>query len=927
MEKAATSVLSNHLNSFCTHLFEAAATYAASRFHYEITIEHVLIKLLEAHGGDGEQIWRYFKVDQSLLRQITLQAIARLRVGNQSKPSFSPYLTDWFNQAWEINTQFYHEPAIRTAILIDALVELAQSLPFLQNNEALATISLEKLRRNYQDITRHSIESKTTAAKMNGHSHYEETKTTQRDNANDLSQATFDLCAKVRNDPPNPVVARHNELHQLINILSRQNQHHPLLIGESGAGKTSVIYGLAMRICAGDVPDQFKNIKLIQLDKPFLQANSNYLDQLKNIINQIKIHNQPAIFVIEDIHLLFDIDGVNKRQLLNLLATEMCHPHIQFIITTTQAYYYQLFATHTELVKLMQLISIEQPDTDAAIMMLNTQREALQKKYHILITDEAIANAVSLSQQYINKGSLPEKAISVLDAAAALAHNSQVASPLAIEALKGHIACLEQRLENIYAELRNGITGRERILGAIQTELDEKNTEVNVIQQQWQREKEIVDLIHHNRKQLQEMIASRSEAEMLELKVATLLAQEELAELQGDNPIVHIEVNKNTIAEVIAENAGIPKLIMQQILQNNHMHLAQRMAQSVIAQNDALNYLVNHFAIKRSPLMRKSGTLGAYLLAGPQGVGKTMTTSVLSQQLFGSDKFIKTINCKLYQQAGEVASFVNQLLKLREMREYGIIVCEEIDKAHPAVIQVLATLFQHGTVDDTRGEKINFNQIVFLLTMTMPRDDTPKMSATLSYGASAHLTQETVSARNHVSYYSDKCDEQLSDYPEICSKMMYQLAQSFDPSFLANITVIAYRTLDRSALTKILSVKIQNLIKDLLEQQQIQFRCSAATINYLTEQCAKYNAGAWYINKVIDEKLLPVIYRQLSQHTDDNTAPKILTANVDELGNIQVEWADSQNNYNQQSEPQWHRTPIYAENSFMNTDAFELGYD
>ena len=214
MEKTAASVLSNHLNSFCTHVFESAATYAASRFHYEVTIEHVLIKLLEAHGGDAEPIWRYFKIDQSLLRQITLQAIAKLRVGNQSKPAISSYLTEWLNQAWTINSHFYHEPQLRSVHLIDALTELSQSVPFLQNTEVLENISVDKLRRQFQDILRLSIESKISPVKfpVNG---YEETHSTERVIAPDLSQATLDLLTKIRHDSINPVVARHNEIHQL----------------------------------------------------------------------------------------------------------------------------------------------------------------------------------------------------------------------------------------------------------------------------------------------------------------------------------------------------------------------------------------------------------------------------------------------------------------------------------------------------------------------------------------------------------------------------------------------------------------------------------------------------------------------------------------------------------------------------------------
>lgn len=927
MEKAAVGVSSYHLNSFCTHVIESAATYAASRFHYEVTIEHVLIKLLEAHGGDCEQIWRYFKVDQSELRQIILHAIARLRVGNQSKPTFSPHLTDWLNQAWTINSHFYHEPAIRSAMLVDTLIEISESLSFLQNSTVLENISLEKLRRNSHDILRHSSESKHSLVRFS-HNTIEEHNQSNQIITNDLSRALFDVLAKIRNDPLNPVVARHLEIHQLINILSRQNRHHPLIIGESGVGKTSVINGLVMRICSGDIPHYFENIRVMQLDKRFLQVNQNYLDQLKTIITTLKANDQKAILIIDDVHELFNNDGANNNQLLNYLAFEMSSHNLQFILSTTHTNYHKLFIHHTEFIKNMHLTQIQQPTVEAAIMMLNSQRELLQKNYHILVTDEAVATAVYLSQRYINHRYLPEKAITVLDAAAALAHNSQVSSPLRIEEFKGHIACLEQRLENIYAELRNGITGREKVLGAIQTELDEKNTEVAMIQQQWQREKEIVDTIHQNRQQLQNMISSRSEAEMLELKVATLLAQEELVELQGENPIVHIEVNKNTVADVIAEWVDIPRVTLQQII-NNNSNLIHRLARDILNQDDALNYIVQNFEIKYLRLINKSLPLGAFLFAGPPGVGKTITAHVLARELFGSENLLMTIDLKLYHHAKSISAFQKQLITLREQREYGIILCEDIDKAHPVILQILCDVFQNGYFCKEGGEKINFQQTLFILTTTLLREETSKLTATSSFGNSSLTALDPPGARNNSNFYSDRCDEQLSDYQEVCDKINNQLCCYLPHSLLANVNVVAYRSLDRTALTKIVSQKLQKIIYDLQQQRQIIFQCNSSIVNFLTEECAKYDAGAWFINAVIEEKLLPAIAKQLLNNSDENISVKILTAAVDESGNTQVEWREQHNNLNNntQVEGQWHRGTTHAEKSLLSADSFELGFD
>lgn len=925
MEKTAANVLINQFNSYCTHVFEAANTYAASRFHYEVTVEHLLIKLLEAPGGDCEQLWRYFRVDQSLLRQITLQAIAKLRVGNQGKPTFSHYLTEWFNNAWAINAQYYNEPVIRSVILIDALVEISQSLPFLQNSDVLENISLEKLRRHYSEILRHSSESKSSVIRM-PHHRIETSQTNEAEMNEQSPIPVMDLSEKIRADTLQPVVARHAEIHQIIQALCRLNQRHIFMVGLCGVGKTSIIHGLAMRLNAGDIPDDLKNIRLIQLNQSLLQPK-NIIKQLQNMFDSIKSSKQKTIFVIDDSHLLFDSAKRNLQDVITLFMTEMQNPDIQMIFTTTSDQYQNLIGKYGDLTKQIQVITIAQPTTDAVIMMINSQKDLLQKNYNILITDEAVASAVTLSQRYIKEGHLPGIALTILDAAAALAQSSQLISPLIIEELKGQIACLEQRLENIYAELRNGITGREKLLGVIQTELDEKNNELNVMKQKWQREKEMVDLIHQNRKQLQSMNATRSEAEMLEIKVATLLAQEELAELQGDTPMVHIEVNKNTVIEVISERLGIAKTILQKILQNNNHHLARSLSQTIFAQNDALNHLINHIEMKQLQLMNKQGTAGAYLLAGPKGVGKTLTAHVLAHEMYGHEKYINIIDGKLYQQIDALPGFINHLMKLRELNEYGVILIENIDKAHSAIIYLLSNIIQSGHYNDENGSVVEFHHILFLLTISVPRDDLTGLTASVSSNTTTLLSQGHISARNSANYYNDKCDEQLADYQEIRCKVKNHLNTLFDESFLANVTIVAFRTLDRAALTRILTNKLQMIEQNMLNNYQIQLQHHATAIHILTEECAKQGVGAWYVDSVIEEKLLPTLHKIILDNNDDNNAMKSLTIHVDDFGNIRVDSLDSQNHiHHYKSDEQWGRGNT-TEKKYINSDSFELGFD
>lgn len=889
MDQPVATFTNHPLNPLCTQLIEAAATYAASRFHYEVTIEHVLIKLLECHGGDSEHIFRIFKVNTSDLRQIALQAVAKLRVGSQGKPTFSLLLTECLDLAWTIAATQYHEPAMRSLVLLDALVEMKNSIPFLANTDVLNGVSLDRLRRDYRHLLRSSSESSVISIAPVSHYDVEKTITPTIPVTAPL---LHEVTKTINTTEIEPIVGRQNEIHELINILCHYHKNNPILVGDAGVGKSTLIKGLAARIASGEIPDDLKNKQLQLLDKRYFQEGT-WRDKLKlfsGLTERLVVSSQSSILVIDDIQELFAMIGITHvADLLRIIANVLAEKKLRLIMTITIETFNNFITLNAELLKYILPLNICEPTYETAIMMLTSQREQLQKHHNILITDKAIVTAVTMTDRYFPQRRLPEKALAVLDAACARVRTSRVIAPPRIEAAKSTVASLEQRLESIYGELRNGITGREKVIGELQTKLDDKNVELSALQQRWLREQEIVDHIQQNRSQIRSMQGSQNDVELLELKVATVLAQEELTELQGKQPMVRIEVDENTVAEVVADWTGFSVDKIQQITIKDNHQILQRLTQKIVGQEKALNQLVQLLQSRPLLFADKNAPLGVFLLAGPHGVGKSSTASVLADLLFGDKQFLQTLDFKLYQQINCVVWLRDKLLAMMKQRTHAVILCKDIEYAHPAVLQVLSDIITTGIYRDDAGVVINFKQTVFVLTSIIDNKQMLKMNSKIEETRSGYSLQDD-HYQSGMNVYQN--DQQIKSY----------LLQHFSPSLLANVHIIAYNQLHNTALAKIVTLKLQTLAKQLQNSYQFLFQYMPDVIDYIVQQSASAEYGAWFIDQFLQQQLVPMLLDYLAESakeidmTKQHQSSKILTVLIDESGALACEWRELHHN-------------------------------
>ncbi|MHB1400687.1 MAG: AAA family ATPase, partial [Trichloromonadaceae bacterium] len=587
MDNKQIKALLDRLNEHCVTALENGAALAATRGHYEVCIEHVVLQLLETGGGDFDRILHHFGVDLDRLWQDLLGNLARMRAGNQGKPGFSLQLFQWIERAWMAASLHYGATQIRSGALLEALIELAPRLPG-NAFAALDELPLEALRRDYPSLVAGSSESSATAPSPT-RSPANSAPVQANAGGSSLERFTIDVTARAALGEIDPVLGRNSEIRQMVDILTRRRKNNPIVVGEPGVGKTAVVEGLALRIAEGSVPQALKGVRLLTLDLGLLQAGAGvkgeFEKRLKNVIDEVKTSPIPIILFIDEAHTLIGAGGAaGQGDAANLLKPALARGELRTIAATTWSEYKQYFERDAALERRFQLIKIDEPSEQGAIVMLSGLKDLYQKHHGILITDAAIEAAVRLSSRYINGRQLPDKAIDLIDTAAARIRMGQAAVPATIETDREHIAYIERRRAHLEEERRNGLAVDERLLATLEQEHQQTLQRLETAQAQWEQEAALVSKIHQQRSN-QTPVAG---ATVIPLQPAACQIHDKLKQLQGEQPMVQAEVNAEAIAEIVADWTGVPvgKMVKNDLAAL--LDLDEILGQRVVGQQAAL---------------------------------------------------------------------------------------------------------------------------------------------------------------------------------------------------------------------------------------------------------------------------------------------------------------------------------------------------
>ena len=877
------STLFGKLNQLGYKSIEGATTFCKMRGNAYVELVHWLNQILQNQDSDLLRIARHFGLDAGRVAGDFTTALDKLPRGATAISDFSPHIEETIERAWTYASLLFGDSRIRTGHLVVALTKA----PGLKNvfggiSKEFSKIKTEELSDNFEKIVSGSPEdamaSKDGSSEAAGEGGGTAPAAMGKQEA--LAKFAVDLTEKARKGEIDPIVGRDEEIRQIVDILMRRRQNNPILTGEAGVGKTAVVEGFALRIVAGDVPPQLKNVSLRTLDLGLLQAGASmkgeFENRLRQVIEEVQASPQPIILFIDEAHTLIGAGGAaGQGDAANLLKPALARGTLRTIAATTWAEYKKYFEKDPALTRRFQVIKVEEPDEDKAVRMIRGLAPVLEKHHRVLVLDEALESAARLSNRYIPSRQLPDKAVSLIDTACARVAISQHATPPPVEDVRRHIEALQTEFEILNREKTTGSSHDERI-AEITTDLTESKARLAELDGLWAKEKEIVGKIIDLKGQLQapvEAAADKKDGKPAAVAstpaappidrvavLAELRAREaELAALQGESPLVFPKVDAQAVAAVIADWTGIP---VGRMLKNEIqalLSLADTLEKRVIGQRHGLEAIAKRIQTTRAGLENPGKPIGVFMLAGPSGVGKTETALTLAEALFGDEGSLITINMSEFQEAHTVSTLKGSppgyvgygeggvLTEAVRRRPYSVVLLDEVEKAHPDVHEIFFQVFDKGWMEDGEGRLIDFKNTVIILTTN----------------AGSELIMNLC-----------KDPETKPDTEGMVKALRQPLLKVFPAALLGRIFVIPYNPLSDEMLKSIIKLQLNRISDRLKESQDIPFSYDEAVVKLIASRCTEIESGGRMVDAILTQTMLPEISREFLTRTMEGNPVK-----------------------------------------------------
>ncbi|PNB72293.1 type VI secretion system ATPase TssH [Pseudomonas sp. GW456-E7] len=865
--------LLRRLNPYCAQALSAAASLCQSRAHGVISIEHWLLKLLEQGEGDLSLIARRYEWDMDAIWRGLLDHLDTLPRSVQAKPQLCGKLQQLIKNAWLQASLDGSNDTLRSAHLLGALLET----PGLLDCEAawpLLSISNTQLERLFVLLDQHSEErpriQQEAALERTEMPVTSGTVTSEALQAV-LDRFTLDVTAKARVGQIDPVFGRDDEIRQVIDILSRRRKNNPILVGEPGVGKTALVEGLALRIAEGNVPDSLKQVSVRTLDLGLLQAGAGvkgeFEQRLKNVIDAVQQSLHPVLLFIDEAHTLIGAGNqAGGADAANLLKPALARGELRTIAATTWSEYKQYFERDAALERRFQMVKVDEPDDANASLMLRGLKARYASHHGVHIQDAAVQAAVNLSRRYLTGRQLPDKAVDLLDTASARVRMCLDCEPQLLVRLKARQTALElERQALVEDQQLSGGPAVERlaIIAAQQADLHHQQAE---LEKQYRHELELT----------QQLLDAR-QAEPPQVD-ACLYLQQQLSDIQGSQPLLSLDVDARSVAEVIADWTGVPLGSLLKDEQANLLELEQQLGEQVIGQDHVLGALAQRLRAAKTGLTDDKAPLGVFLLVGTSGVGKTETALALADRLFGGEKSLITINLSEYQEAHTVSQLKGSppgyvgygqggvLTEAVRQRPYSVVLLDEVEKAHPDVLNLFYQVFDRGCMRDGEGREIDFRNTVILMTSNLG---------------------------------SDELQSCLQEFPDAPDSTLHELLrpilrEHFQPALLARFQTLIYRPLQADALTRIVALKLAQVAKRLQRHYGLNCQIEAALNEALVAACLLPDTGARNIDSLLNQQILPVLSQQLLQRQAARQKTSAVTLGYSDEDGIVLHFTDAQ---------------------------------
>lgn len=850
-------ILVNRLHPIARHALEAAAAHCVSQQEAEITVSQVLRQMIATPLSDVRLILNHAGVELDELQDLLDQRIASYQTVTQAYPSFSPLLVEWLQDSWLLASTEMEHGQLRSGVML--LTLLHSPLRYLTPgaNRALSSVNRELLRLNFAQWTSDSAEippseigNGTAPVALGGESQ--------------LARYASNMTEQARSGKLDPVLCRDTEIDLMIDILCRRRKNNPIVVGEAGVGKSALIEGLALRIVADEVPQKLQNCELMTLDLGALQAGAavkgEFEKRFKGIMAEIAQSATPIILFIDEAHTLI---GAGNQQggldISNLLKPALARGELKTIAATTWGEYKKYFEKDAALSRRFQLVKVSEPSAEEATIIMRGLRTLYEQAHGVLIDDEALKASAVLSDRYLSGRQLPDKAIDVLDTASARVAINLTSAPRQVSALQTQLHQQAMEIQILEREQRLNLGCPDARLIELCQQREAIELQLAELKSSWEAQQRLVQHIIDLRSQLltqEESACDEQTARLAEMGI-------ELEALQQHQMLVSPHVDKHQIASVIAEWTGVPLNRLSQSELTVVTELPDYLGQQIKGQSTAIHCLHQHLLTARADLRRPGRPMGAFLLVGPSGVGKTETVLQIADLLYGGRQYLTTINMSEFQEKHTVSRLIGSppgyvgygeggvLTEAIRQKPYSVVLLDEVEKAHPDVLNLFYQAFDKGELADGEGRIIDCKNVVFFLT--------------------SNLGYQTI---------VDNAAQ-----PEQINELLYpELAAFFKPALLARMEVVPYLPLDRTTLQTIIHGKLNRLENLLRQRFNAEVVIDPQVIDEILLRATRTENGARMLESIIDGALLPPVSLLLLQKMAAGSAIRCIRLSVE--GNV-----------------------------------------
>ncbi len=868
MTEISRAALFGKLNNLAYKGIESATVFCKMRGNPYVEVVHWLHQILQLPDSDVHRIIKRFELSPSRLSNDFVQLLDRLPAGASSLSDFSTDVEESVEKGWLYASLKYASNQIRSGHLVVGIIKTsALRNKLLMISQEFKKINTDTLVDELNAIIQGSPEDQMVASdgsQLAGNAPPGEYSSAmpaaQMGKQKALQQFSVDLTEAARQGKIDPIVGRDNEIRQLIDILMRRRQNNPILTGEAGVGKTAVVEGFALKIASGDVPPPLQGVSIRTLDLGLLQAGASmkgeFENRLRQVIDEVQASEKPIILFIDEAHTLIGAGGsAGTGDAANLLKPALARGTLRTIAATTWSEYKKYFEKDPALTRRFQVVKVDEPHEEKAIQMVRCLANVMEKHHKVLLLDEALEDAVKLSHRYIPDRQLPDKCVSVLDTACARVAISQSAIPPEVEDSRRKIDTLKTEAGIIEREHAVGVDIKDR-KQIVETKLTEEALRLEQLEQRWLKEKQLIDQILGLRIELRnqqpevdlqsgnETSSHHSNPQML----ATLkLLQQQLVELQGEQPLMFPTVDSQAVASVIAGWTGIPvgRMVKNEI--DAILNLGETLNRRVIGQRHALDMIARRVQTSRANLDNPGKPIGVFLLCGSSGVGKTETGLALAEALYGGEENIITINMSEYQEAHAVSTLKGSppgyvgygeggiLTEAVRRRPYSVILLDEVEKAHPDVHEIFFQVFDKGWMEDAEGRFIDFKNTIILLTSNAGTDLIMNLC---------------------------KDPELMPGADEIAKSLRTPLLKIFPAALLGRLVTIPYYPISDEMLGVIIKLQLNRIEKRIKANHRIPFGYDDTVVQLIADRCNELESGARVVDSILTNTVLPTISQQ-----------------------------------------------------------------